>query len=99
MDEQHALVLHEWPILMTTQAIHQTHAMDATISWLSLARLDCYPHGQSFLILQRKTLALLAAQQIMGGQLQGRVGLLPRLQFGHARCRMTAELKIGSCRL
>ena len=40
--------------------------MDATISWLSRARLDCYPHGQAFLKLQRKTLALLVAQQLIG---------------------------------
>jgi hypothetical protein len=31
---------------MTTQAIYQTHVRDATISWLSLARLDCYLHEQ-----------------------------------------------------
>jgi hypothetical protein len=36
--------------------------MDATISWLSQVRLDCYPHWQSFL-LQHKMIALLAAQQ------------------------------------
>jgi hypothetical protein len=46
-------------------AIYQTHAMDATISRLSLACLDCYPHGQADPILQRKTLALLSADRIV----------------------------------
>jgi len=48
---------------MTTQAINQPTASGATISWLSQAHLDCYLHGQAFLILQHKTLAFLAAQQ------------------------------------
>jgi hypothetical protein len=33
--------------LITPIAICQTHLMDATISWLSQARSDCYPHEQS----------------------------------------------------
>ena len=45
--------------------IYQTHAMDGTISWLSLAHLVCYLHGQEFLILQHKTLTLLADQQFL----------------------------------
>ena len=52
-------------------SIYQTPAMAATISWLSLAPLDCYLHGQEFLILQRDTLALLADQQSMGGLAAG----------------------------
>jgi hypothetical protein len=51
---------------MTTQAINHPTALGATISWLSQAHLDCYRHGQAFLILQRETLALLAAQQLIG---------------------------------
>jgi hypothetical protein len=39
--------------------------MDGTISWLSLAHLVCYLHGQEFLILQHKTLTLLADQQFL----------------------------------
>jgi len=45
--------------------------MDATISWLSLARMDCYLHGQSFLTLKRKTHALLVAQRFMSGLAEG----------------------------
>jgi hypothetical protein len=51
---------------MTTQAINHPPALGATISWLFQARLDCFLHGQAFLILQRETLALLAAQQLIG---------------------------------
>jgi hypothetical protein len=50
---------------MTTPAIYQTHAKGITISWLSIEQFDCYLHGQAFLKLQRKTLALLAAQWLM----------------------------------
>jgi hypothetical protein len=32
-----------------TQMIYHSPAMKATISWLSRARLDCYPHGQGFM--------------------------------------------------
>jgi hypothetical protein len=35
---------------------------ETTISWLSPACLDCYLHGQAFLILQHKTLSLLVDQ-------------------------------------
>jgi hypothetical protein len=49
--------------LLATRLIFQTLAKGATISWLFLAHLDCYLHGQAFLILQHKTLAFLAAQQ------------------------------------
>jgi len=55
-------------------ALYQTRATGTTISWLSQAGLDCYLDGQAFLILQRKTLALLAAQQHMDG-LAGRLNL------------------------
>jgi len=55
-----------WLILLPPLAIYQTHVMAATTFWLSPARLDCYLHGQAFLILQRKKLVLLAAQQLMG---------------------------------
>ena len=48
---------------MIPLGFYQTHTMEATISWLSLARYDSYLHVQSFLILQQKTLAFLAAQQ------------------------------------
>ena len=48
-------------------AIYQTHAMDATISWLSLARCNCFLYGQTFFISQHKTLTRLAAQQPIGG--------------------------------
>jgi len=48
---------------MTTQAINQPTASGATISWLFQVCLDCYPHGQVFLIVKRKSLAFLAAQQ------------------------------------
>jgi len=51
---------------VTTQTINQPTASGATISWLSQAHLDCYPLGQTFLILQRKTLTLLVTQQLMG---------------------------------
>jgi hypothetical protein len=34
---------------VTTQAINQPTASDATISWLSQAHLDCYLHGQGFI--------------------------------------------------
>jgi hypothetical protein len=51
--------------LIIPLAIYQTHAMDGTISWLSLAHLVCYLHGQEFLILQHKTLTLLADQQFL----------------------------------
>jgi hypothetical protein len=46
--------------------------MDSTISWLSQARLDCYLHGQAFLILQRKMHALLA-----GGMIHERLSRWP----------------------
>jgi hypothetical protein len=49
MAEQFALSPHYWTTLITITAIYQTHAMDATTSWLSLARLDCYPRGQAFI--------------------------------------------------
>jgi hypothetical protein len=44
-------------------SIYQPHAMDGTITWLSPMRLHHYLPGQAFLILQHKTIALLAAQQ------------------------------------
>ena len=52
---------------MPTSAICQPHALDATISWLSPNRRITELHGQAFLTLQLKTLALLAALQLLGG--------------------------------
>gem|GEM_PF-2812987 len=53
MNEQFALSPHHWTTLMTTPAIYQTHAMGATISWLSQARLDCYLHEHGFMAATR----------------------------------------------
>jgi hypothetical protein len=58
---------------ITPPVIYQTYAWDATISWLSLVRLDCYLHGQAYLKLQPKTLALLMIQQFMGGLAGGMI--------------------------
>ena len=35
--------------LIIPLTVYQTHTMDATTSWLSQARLDCYLYGHGFI--------------------------------------------------